>query len=64
METEEKAIELYKQLKVSLKKRGLNLTKWINNKRLVMNSFPIQHKAESTTEIIEAEPAISSLVEL
>ena len=64
MKTEEEAIELYIQLKVSLKEGGFNLTKWINNNGHVMNSFPENGRAESTIKTFEVEPAASSLLGL
>ena len=64
VDTEEEAIELYNQLKTVLIKGGFNLTKWITNNSIVMNSFKEGDRAESTTKTFEAEPAASSLLGL
>ena len=64
VDTEEEAIELYNQLKTALIKGGFNLTKWITNNSIVMNSFKEGDRAESTTKMFEAEPAASSLLGL
>ena len=64
VDTEEEAIELYNQLKTALIKGGFNLTKWITNNSIVMNSFKEGDRAESKTKTFEAEPAASSLLGL
>ena len=64
VDTEEEALELYNQLKTALLKGGFNLTKWITNNSIVMNSFKEGDRAESTTKTVKAEPAASALLGL
>ena len=60
--TEEKAIQVYKDVRITLKLGGFNLLEWICNDGLVTGSIPEGERSEIKNKTFDAEPYTSSLL--
>ena len=60
--TVEEVIEVYKDVRTTLKLGGLNLLKWICNDDLVTGNIPEGDRLEAKNKTFEAEPHTSSLL--
>ena len=60
--TVEEPIQVYKDVRTTLKLGGFNLLKWISNDDLVTGTIPERDRSEAKNKTFEAEPHTSSLL--
>ncbi|XP_026686425.1 uncharacterized protein LOC103518980 isoform X2 [Diaphorina citri] len=60
-ESEEKALELYKELTAMFQKAGFRLRKWISNSKYVLNEIPVEDRAVQVNSILNHQETVKAL---